>query len=155
VPVRHCLFSLANFWSPRSSGRAKREEERGTGIYSRTSRQLESPSRSRCRRCLRILAIFRPAAPNEARFFFLLPILYRYAPMSHLFPREKAKGERLENGLRTAWRMENEFACSGWDHGDSVQPRCIIACVRDLNPGAPKRSLHVDVQCWKYSASHI
>lgn len=37
-----------------------------------TGRQLKAPSRSRCRRCLRILAIFRPAAPDEAARLFLL-----------------------------------------------------------------------------------
>jgi len=94
----------------------KRETKRGKPAclsleYICTNRQLGNPSRSRCRRCLRILAIFRPAASDKAaRFFFLLPALYRYASISHLFPGEKAKREGLRNGLRTAWRMENEFA---------------------------------------------
>jgi len=154
--LRYCLFSLANFWNRRPSGRAKRDEERGTGlprsrIYIRTNRQLGNPSRSRCRRCLRILAIFRLAASDKAaRFFFLLPALYRYAPISHLFPGEKAKRERLGNGLRTAWRMENEFAYSGWYHRDTVQHNCVRP--RSKSARGPR---NVDVQCWKYSASHI
>lgn len=75
---RNCrLLSLVDFeaFTNISSRRGKRRK--GTAcapecIHIYTGRQLKAPSRSRCRRCLRILAIFRPAASDEAARLFLL-----------------------------------------------------------------------------------
>lgn len=76
----HCrLLSLVNFGAFTTKRPQKKQIRRRKGWrreqlapeYIHTSRQLEAPSRSRCRRCLRILAIFRPAAPDEATRFFL------------------------------------------------------------------------------------
>lgn len=59
------------------SGWGRRRRRRRNNLLPRIhTHQLEAPSRSRCRRCLRILAIFRPAAPDENSsplLFFFFP----------------------------------------------------------------------------------
>jgi len=93
---RHChLLSLVNFGAF-TTKRPQRKQVKGEGeegnnllasiYYVHTSRQLEASFRSQCRRCLRILAIFRPAAPDEATcpfiFFFFSYIVCCYLTSS-------------------------------------------------------------------------
>lgn len=107
---RHCrLLSLVNFGAFTTKRSQRKQVEVGEGggggggennlLPSIHTHQLEAPSRSRCRRCLRILAIFRPAAPDENSspllFFFLSSC--RMLP-SHLFRREKKSGNCWEYG---------------------------------------------------------
>lgn len=106
---RHCrLLSLVNFGAFTTKRSQRKQVEVGEGgegggennlLPSIHTHQLEAPSRSRCRRCLRILAIFRPAAPDENSspllFFFLSSC--RMLP-SHLFRREKKSGNCREYG---------------------------------------------------------
>lgn len=104
---RHCrLLSLVNF----GAFRIKRQQRKQVGgqeggqrapEYIQTSRQLEAPSRLRCRRCLRILAIFRPAASDEAtRLFLFFSFLMLHVAISPV-PRREEKWQLL----RICWRI--------------------------------------------------
>lgn len=100
----HCrLLSLVNFgafktkrpqWKQVQSGRTGRVQLASECMYIYTSRQLEAPSRPRCRRCLRILAIFRPAASDEATCNFLFSLFMSHAAISPV-PRRGGKWQLL------------------------------------------------------------
>lgn len=94
---RHCrLLSLVNFGAFTTKRSQRKQVEVGEGgggennlLPSIHTHQLEAPSRSRCRRCLRILAIFRPAAPDETVRLYFFSFLMSHVAISPVPQREE------------------------------------------------------------------